>query len=72
VENTASLKLLLAMEAETKRRAAIVKKHYVGPSVKFHSVKVNDGERVRGSVPGLQLAPLHVSLLSCGPTSLSG
>lgn len=46
VENTASLKILLAMEAETKRRAAIVKKNYVGPSVKFHSVKVNDEERV--------------------------
>ena len=47
VENTASLKLLLAMEAESKRRATIVKKQYTGPIVKFHSVRCGDQERVR-------------------------
>lgn len=36
------------MEAETKRRAAIVKQNYVGPTVKFHSVKgANNEEKVR-------------------------
>ncbi len=42
----ASLKLLLAMEEATKRKAAIVKKHYLGPAIRWHSAKVNDAERV--------------------------
>eukprot|EP00955_Chlamydomonas_euryale_P004257 44262-Chlamydomonas_euryale.AAC.2 len=44
VENTASLKLLLAMEEETKRKAAIIKKRYQGPLVKYHSKKAADGD----------------------------
>ncbi|KAG1652588.1 hypothetical protein FOA52_007920 [Chlamydomonas sp. UWO 241] len=39
VENTASLKLLLAREEETKRKAMFTKKNYQGPLVKYHSKK---------------------------------
>ena len=46
VENTASLKQLLAMEEATKRKAAIIKSKFQGPLVKFHSrtVRFGDGE----------------------------
>ena len=40
IENAASLKLLLAMEEETKRKAAVVKKKFQGPLVKLHSKRV--------------------------------
>jgi hypothetical protein len=49
----ASLKLLLAIEEATKRKAAMVKKHYQGPLVKFHTLNVNDSEHV-SVVPGAQ------------------
>lgn len=47
IENTASLKLLLAMEEATKKKAAILKSKFVGPLVKFHSKKVGEEEKVR-------------------------
>jgi vacuolar protein sorting-associated protein 72 len=37
LENMASLKLLLALEEETKKRAAVVKKGLTGPLVKYRS-----------------------------------
>lgn len=47
VENLASLKLMMAQEEELKRRAAVVKKQYSGPSIKYRSSRVEDHEQVR-------------------------
>ncbi|KAG2431782.1 hypothetical protein HXX76_009278 [Chlamydomonas incerta] len=44
IENTRSLKMLLAREEETKRKAQVVKKKNSGPSVKWRSRKGADGE----------------------------
>ncbi|KAG2490997.1 hypothetical protein HYH03_010669 [Edaphochlamys debaryana] len=44
IENTRSLKALLAQEEETKRKAQVVKKKNQGPSVKFRSKQGPDGE----------------------------
>lgn len=48
IENSASLKLLLAMEEETKRKAAVVKKKFQGPLVKLHSKTITVAERGGG------------------------
>ena len=47
IENTASLKLLLAMEEATRKKAAIAKSKFMGPIVKLHSKKVGEEEKVR-------------------------
>jgi hypothetical protein len=40
VLNMASLRMLLAREEETKKKANMAKKHYLGPRIKMHSVGV--------------------------------
>lgn len=69
IENIASLKLLMAMEEETKRKAALVKKQYQGPSVKFHSLKANDAEHV--SVSKDNGRHCHAGICVLGPLRCS-
>ncbi|GLC33566.1 hypothetical protein PLESTB_000088900 [Pleodorina starrii] len=65
IENTRSLKALLAQEEETKRKAQVVKKKNTGPSVKFKSRKGPEGterttlELINTLVPPKWMQPSH-------------
>ncbi|GAX76865.1 hypothetical protein CEUSTIGMA_g4311.t1 [Chlamydomonas eustigma] len=67
MENMASLKLLLAMEEETKRRATVVKKHYTGPIIKLQSTKVNGSERTSLKVCNMHYPPLWLRRMRAPP-----
>jgi len=61
VENIQSLKLLMAMEEATKRKAAVVKQHYTGPLVKLVSKRrlkeVQPGQEDPAPTPAAPVAP---------------
>ncbi|GFR48949.1 hypothetical protein Agub_g10963 [Astrephomene gubernaculifera] len=65
IENTRSLKALLAQEEETKRKAQVVKKKNTGPSIKFRTKRGADGEEhttlelVNTYVPPPRMQPSH-------------
>ncbi|GIL52963.1 hypothetical protein Vafri_8698 [Volvox africanus] len=74
IENTRSLKALLAQEEETKRKAQVVKKKNTGPSVKFKSRKGSDAlerstlELINTLVPPTWMQPTYAPLPSDKPT----
>lgn len=51
IDNLASLRQMMAAEAELKARAAVVKKAHAGPSLKVKSSKVGDCEQVPSPAP---------------------
>lgn len=57
VENIQSLRVLLAQEEETKRKAMVVKKSYTGPLIKQRSAKVGDEEQTTLEVCNAHYAP---------------